>query len=191
MLDQSLSASEYEEDANRISARLGATIDQLRTNLAPSSLADALARRSGLRDVSPASAFDFAARRHPVPTALVGIGIGLWAYSLARSRSTHRGEPGAQRSLRDAAGSLARSATGVLRDRAAAKRQAFVTLANAHVRAAAAQLSDAIENNVDDLVGEIPAAPTARAFMASAIQMALFATFDALLSKPGRNATAE
>lgn len=177
MLDQSLSASKYEEDANRIRARLRVTIDQLRTNLAPSSLADELARGCGMRDVSPASAFDFAARRHPIPTALIGIGIGLWAYSLARSRSIDRG------SIRNTAGTLARSATNVVRDRAEAKRLAFVTLAESHIRAGATQLSDAFEKGVDVLIGELPAAPTVRPFIVSAIQMALFTTFDALLSK--------
>ena len=177
MRDQSLSASKYEEDANRIRARLGATISQLRTNLEPSCLAEELARGCGMRDVSPASAFDFAARRHPIPTALIGIGIGLWAYSLARSRSTDRG------SIRNTAATLARSAANVVRDRAEAKRQAFVTLADSHIRAGATQLSDAFEKSVEDLIGEFPAAPTARPFIVSAIQMALFATFDALMSK--------
>ena len=177
MLDQSLSASEYEEDANRIRARLGATIDQLRTNLAPSNLFDEVARGSGLRDVSPASALDFAACRHPIPTALIGIGIGLWAYSLARSESTDRG------SIRDTAGTLARPAANVVRERAEAKRQMFVTLADSQIRAGASQLGDAIEKRVDDLIGELPAAPTVRPFIVSAIQMALFATFEGLLSK--------
>jgi hypothetical protein len=183
LLDRTLSPSECEEDANRVRARLGSTIAQLRTNLAPANLVDELARGSGLRDVSPGSALDFAARRHPIPTALIGLGIGLWAYSLARSKSTHGGEAPARRPLRSTGESLARSATNVFRDRAEAKRQQFVAVASSHVKAGATQLSDVIEKSIDDLIGKIPATPATRPLIESAIQMALLAMFEALLPK--------
>lgn len=191
MPNQIPSVSECEEDANRIMARLRATIAQLRTNLAPSGLVDELAQNSGLRDVSPAMAFDFAARRHPIPTALIGLGIGLWVYSLARSKSSHGGDISTRGSIRSTAGSLARSATNVFRDRAEAKRQAFVSLASSQIKAGATQLSDAIEESVDNVIKELPAARAARPLIASAIQMALFAAVDALLPKTGRSAPAE
>jgi hypothetical protein len=153
LLDTTLSPRECEEDANRIRARLSSTIAQLRINLAPANLVDELVRGSGLPDASPASVLNFAARRHPIPTALIGVGIGLWAYSLARPKSTHGGEAGARGFFGSTGESLARSATNVFRDRAEAKRQEFVAVASSHIKAGATQLSDVIEKSVDDLIG--------------------------------------
>jgi hypothetical protein len=180
--DHALKPVEYEQEADRTRAELRSTWAQLRANLAPSNLADEIAQESGLRGVTPAAVFDFGARRHPVPTALIGLGIGLLAFALARSRSgdglVARG------SVRHAAGVLARSAKDVFRDRAEAKRQALMSAASSHIQAGAAQLSDAIENGVDDLIGAIPATPAARPLIESAIQMALLMALESLLPKP-------
>ena len=182
MQDHVLSPDAYEQDADRIRGDLGSTWAQLRANLTPSSLVDEIAQESGLRDVTPAGVFDFGARRHPVPTALIGLGIGLLAFALARSRSGDGLD--ARGSVRNAAGALARSAKDVFRDRAEAKRQALMSAANSHIRAGAAQLSDALENGVDDLIGAIPATPAARPLIESAIQMALLMALESLLPKP-------
>jgi len=179
MPEHAPSPDDYEEDADRVRAQLSSTWAQLRTNLVPSNLVDEIAQQSGLREVTPATLFDYGARRHPVPTMLFGLGIGLLAFSLARSRS--RNGHDAQRSVRDAAGALARSASDVFRDRAEAKRRALVSMASSHIQAGATQLSNAIENGVDDLIGNIPAAPAARPLIESAIQMALFMAVEALL----------
>jgi hypothetical protein len=180
--DHALKPVEYEQEADRTRAELRSTWAQLRENLTPSNLAEEIAQESGLRDITPAAVFDFGARRHPVPTALIGLGIGLFAFALARrSRSGDRFD--GRGSVRNAAGALARSAKDVFRDRAEAKRQALMSAASTHVRAGATQLSEAIENGLDDLVGAIPATPAARPLIESAIQMALLMALESLLPK--------
>lgn len=181
MQEHAISPDDYAEDANRARVQLRSTWAQLRTNLDPSNLVDEIAQRSGLREVTPATLFDYGARRHPVPTVLIGLGAGLLAFSFARSRSGN-GRDG-QGSLRSTAGALARSATDVFRDRAEAKRQALVGVASSQIKVGATQLSNAIENGVDDLIGRIPVTPAARPLIESAIQMALLVTFEALLPK--------
>ena len=181
MQDNAISPAEYEEDADRIRDDLSSTWAQLKANLTPSNLADEIAQESGLRDITPAAVFDFGARRHPVPTALIGLGVGLLAFALARSRSGHRFD--GRGSVRDAAGALARSAKDVFRDRAEAKRQALLSAASSHIRTGATQLSDVIENGLDDLIGAIPAPPAARPLIESAIQMALLMALESLLPK--------
>ena len=70
MLEHAPSPDDYEEDADRVRAQLSSTWAQLRTNLVPSNLVDEIAQESGLREVTPATLFNYGARRHPVPTAL-------------------------------------------------------------------------------------------------------------------------
>jgi len=57
---------------------MGVTIDELRSTLTPSKLASEAASRVGITDLSWSGAFDFASKRHPVPTAIIGLGIALW-----------------------------------------------------------------------------------------------------------------
>ena len=186
MQEHALSPDQYERDANRIRARLSSTWAQLGANLAPSNLATEIARASGVHEITPAGVFDFGARRRPVPTAVIGLGLGLLAFSLARTKSSNGHE--AHGSLRKTAEALGRSATDVFRDRAEAKRQALISVASSQIRAGATQLSDAIEKGVDDVIGEIPATPGVRPFIQSAIQMALLAALEALLPNRDKRA---
>ena len=55
--------------------------------------------------------------------------------------------------------------------------------ASSQIQAGATQLSDAIENGVDDLIGNIPATPAARPLIQSAIQLALLMAVETLLAK--------
>ena len=81
------SSSVYEAEANRLGAQMGVTIDELQSNLTPSKLVSEAASRAGITDLSWSSAFDFAGKRHPVPTAIIGLGIALWTLSAARDRA--------------------------------------------------------------------------------------------------------
>jgi hypothetical protein len=65
-------SSEYEAEANRLRAQIGVTVDALRSGLTPSNLASEAASRVGIADLSWGGAFDYASKRHPVPTAIIG-----------------------------------------------------------------------------------------------------------------------
>jgi hypothetical protein len=80
-------SSEYEAEANRLREQIGVTIGSLRSNLTPSNLASEAASRAGIADLSWAGVFDYASKRHPVPTAIIGLGIALWTMSAVRNRT--------------------------------------------------------------------------------------------------------
>ena len=79
-------SSEYEAEANRLRARIGVTIDGLRTHLTPSHIASEAASRAGIADLSWSGAFEYACKRHPLPTAVIGLGLALLTLSAARHR---------------------------------------------------------------------------------------------------------
>ena len=71
-------SSEYEVEADRLRAQIGATVETLRGRLTPSNMASEAASRAGIADLSWGGAFEYASKRHPVPTAIIGLGLGLW-----------------------------------------------------------------------------------------------------------------
>ena len=79
-------SSEYEAQANRLRAQIGARVDALQSELTPSNLASEAASRIGMADLSWGGAFDYASKRHPVPTAIVGLGIALWTMAAFKNR---------------------------------------------------------------------------------------------------------
>jgi hypothetical protein len=160
------SSSEYEAQANRLRAQMGVTIDELQSNLTPSKLASEAAARAGIADLSWSGAFDFAGKRQPVPTAIIGLGIALWTLSAARDRTRRKRLTSP---LRDSSSSLVDSATKVFRERAEAKRREFVGVAQVQVARGAAQLSDEIERRLESVVDRVPGGIQVRPLIASAI----------------------
>jgi hypothetical protein len=79
-----LTSAEYEARANRLRSQMGETVDELRSNLAPSKLASEAASRVGVSELSWRGALDFASTRHPGPTA---IAVALWFLAAARKRN--------------------------------------------------------------------------------------------------------
>ena len=133
-------SGEYEAEANRLRAQIAVTIGALQSGLTPSNVAAEAAARAGLADLSWAGAFDYASKRHPVPTAIVGLGLALWTMSAVRSRA-RRGDVAALTSpLRESSESIIGSATRVFRERAEAKRREFVGVAQQQVAIGAAML---------------------------------------------------
>src|SRR5271166_969283 len=117
----------------RLRAKIGVTIGVLRSSLTPSNIASEAASRAGIADLSWAGAFDYASKRHPAPTAIIGFGIALWTISAVRNRA-RRGDVAALTApLRESSESILESATRVLRERAEAKRREFVDVAQAQV----------------------------------------------------------
>ena len=84
-------SSEYEAEANRLRGQIGATMGALRSGLTPSSLASEAASSVGMADLSWSGAFDFASKRHPVPTAIIGFGLALWTMWAVRNRGKRDG----------------------------------------------------------------------------------------------------
>jgi len=180
------SSSDYEAQANRLRAKMGVTIDELRSNLTPSKLASEAASRAGLADLSWSGAFDFASKRHPIPTAIIGLGIALWTLSAARDQAGRNRLASLTSPLRESSSSLVDSATKVFRERAEAKRREFVGAAQAQVASGAAKLSDEIERRLESATDRIPGGIEVRPLIESTIQIALASALEGLLYKRSR-----
>lgn len=177
------SSSDYEAQANRLRADMGSTLDQLRLNLTPSNLASEAASRVGVADLSWSGALDFAGKRHPVPTAIIGLGIALWTLAAVRGRAKGKTLASLTSPLTESSSSLVDSAAKVLRERAEAKRQEFVGSAQAQVVNGAEKLSDEIEKRVENIIVGVPGGNRAQPLIASAIQIGLAALLESLLHK--------
>jgi hypothetical protein len=175
-------SSEYEAEANRLRARIGATVDDLRFSLQPENLASEAAKRAGIADLSWNGAFDFASKRHPVPTAIIGLGVALWALAAVRRRRVD-GVAAFASPLRETSTSLVESATRVLRDRAEVKRREFVDVAQTQIASGAARFSDEVERKLEDVIDRVPGGPQVRPLVQAAIQIALSAALEGLFLK--------
>jgi hypothetical protein len=178
-------SSEYEAEANRLRAQIGVTIGVLRSGLTPSNLASEAASRAGIADLSWGGAFDYASKRHPVPTAIIGFGIALWTMSAVRNRA-RRGHVAALAPLTESSDSILESATRVFRERAEAKRRKFVEVAQAQVATGAAMLSDEIDKKLENIVDRLPGGIKVRPLIESSIQVALAAALEGLLRRHSR-----
>jgi hypothetical protein len=179
------SSSAYEAQAKVLRAELESTIDQLRFNLTPSNLASEAASeaasRVGVADLSWSGALDFAGKRHPIPTAIIGLGIALWTLSALRGRARRDTLASLSAPLTESSSSLVDSAAKMLRERAEAKKQEFIGTAQAQVVSGAEKLSDEIERRVEKIIVGVPGGNQARPLIASAIQIVLAAMLENLL----------
>jgi hypothetical protein len=180
-----LTSSDYEAQANRLRSQMGRNVDELRSNLTPSKLALEAASRVGVTELSWRGAVDFASTRHPGPTAIVGFGVALWLLAAARKR----GKEGVQDvtlPLRESSASLVDAATRVFRDRVETKQREFMDAAQTHVAKGAAMLSDAIEQELEDVIDRVPGGSEVRPLIESTVQVAIAAALDSLLQKRPR-----
>ena len=180
------SSSDYEAQANRLRLEMGVTIDELRCSLMPSKLASEAASRVGIADLSWSGAFDFASKRHPIPTAIIGLGIALWTLSAARDRARRNRLASLTSPLRESSSSLVDSVAKVFRERAEAKRREFVGAAQAQVAIGAAKLSDEIERRLESVIDRVPGGIEVRPLIESTIQIALASALEGLLYKRSR-----
>ena len=181
-------SSAHEAEANRLRAQIGAKIGVLRSNLTLSSIASEAASRVGIADLSWAGAFEYASKRRPVASAIVGLGIALWTMSAARNRARRGVGAALTANIRKSSGSIVESATRVFRERAEAKRRQFVRVAEAQVASGAAMLSDQIENRLEDLIDRVPGGINVRPLIESSIQVVLAAMLEGLLRGHSRKA---
>jgi len=157
---------------------IGVTLDQLRTKLTPRNIVGEIAESNGVADLTPRSVFDFAARRHPVSTVLVGLGLGILAFSALRS--SEKNGPGA---LRETLAALTQSARNSFKTHAAAKREDFVRAAEVQLSAGAEHLSGAVERGVGELVSRLPAPSEAKPLIESAMQVLLIAALEKIFAR--------
>jgi hypothetical protein len=175
------SSRDYEAQANRLRAELAVTADEVRSRLTASQLASEAAARAGIADLSWSGAFDFASKRHPIPAAIIGLGIALWTLSAVRDRGRSNRLASVTLPLRESSSSLIDSATKVFRERAEAKRREFVGAAQAQVASGAEKLSDEIERQLRDVVDRVPGGIELRPLIASTIQVALASALEGML----------
>lgn len=180
-------SSAYEAEANRVRKQIDETVKELRSRLTPRSLASEAAMGVGLTDVTWADALDLAVKRHPIPTAIVGLGLAAWAVTAFRNRARHGGVASLTSPLKETSVSLADSATRVFRERAELKRRELVRVAQTRIADGAAKLADEVERKLDDVVDRIPGGTETRPLVAAAIQIALTAALEGLLRKDPRD----
>jgi hypothetical protein len=183
------SSRDYEAQADRLRAQMRGTVDELRSGLTPANLASEAASRAGIADLSWSGAFDFASKRHPIPTAIVGLGIALWTLAAVRKRAKSRGLADLTSPLTDSTLSIIDSATKVFRERAEAKRREFVDVAQAQAATGAAKLSDEIERRLENVIDRVPGGIQVRPLIESAIQIALASAIEGLLQRRPRYAS--
>ncbi len=177
---------EYEAEANRLRAQIGVTVDALRSGLTPSNLASEAASRVGLADLSWGGAFDYASKRHPIPTAIIGLGVALWTMSAVRNRGKRDSVTIVTAPLRESTESIVGSATKVFRERAEAKRREFVDVAQSQVATGATLLSNEIGKKLETYIDRLPGGINVRPLIESSVQIALAAALEGLLRKRSR-----
>jgi hypothetical protein len=179
-------SSEYEAEANRLRAQIGARVGALRSEFTPSNLATEAASRVGIADVSWGGAFDYASKRHPVPTAIIGLGLALWTMAAIRNRGRRDHLAIMAEPLRDSSDSIVQSATKVFRERAEAKRREFVDVAQSQVATGATLLSDEIGKKLETYIDRLPGGINVRPLIESSVQVALAAALEGLLRRRSR-----
>jgi hypothetical protein len=181
------SSSELEAEADRLRAGLDVTVDRLRDQLTPAHLLNEWAESSGLKTITPDKIFDLTARRHPIPTVLVGAGLGILVYAIARRWNIQipqlDREAGPRDTATDIVGSLAETATKAFREHAEAKREAVIDAARSHVASAANQLSGTMERTLDDLLAHTTIPVDARPALVTTVQLLLVAALEAVLPR--------
>ena len=142
--------------------------------------------RTNCNSVQSRSSFDFVGKRHPIPTAIIGLGIALWTLSAVRGRARSRGLASLSSPLTESSSSIVDSATRVLRQRAEAKKLEFIGTAQAHVANGTAKLSDEIERRLESVIDGVPGGVQVRPLISSTVQIALAAALENLLRRRSR-----
>ena len=161
------------------------TLDELWSRLTPSRLASDAAAHAGIADLSWSGAFDFASKRHPIPTAIIGLGIALWTLSAIRGRASNR-FASLTSPLTESTSSIVGSATKVFRERAEAKKREFIAAAQAQVATGAASLSDEIERRLENAIDYVPGGTEVRPLIEATIQIALVSVLEGLMYRPAQ-----
>jgi len=179
---------DLEADAEKVRLRMGDTMAQLRQQLTPSSLVDEWAQNSGLKDITAEKILDYTARRHPVHTAIAGVGFGFLVYAALRRKKGSEIDGTADRSssnfsVRDMLADLSATAATALRDRAEVKRREIMDTAKIHVASAAEELSGTMEKGLDDVLARGAVPDEARPFLVTTLQLLVAAAAESILPR--------
>lgn len=186
---------EVEEDAETARLRIGETLTQLKQQLKPAHLIDEWAESSGFKDITADKILDYTARRHPVRTALAGIGLGLLVYAAARRKRGPDIEGVASPLIDQARGSnfsvkmmladLTATAASAFRERAEGRRREVMDAAKLHVASAAQDLGETVEQGLGDVLTHSPVPEEARPILVTTLQLLLAAAVESVLPRIG------
>jgi hypothetical protein len=179
-------SSDYEARANEVRREIDETIRKLRPRLTPANLTSEAAAGVGLTEASWGEAFEFATKRHPIPTVIAGLGIALLTVAASRYGTRSKDIASIASPLRESSESVFDSVSRVFRDRAALKRRELVRAAQARITVGAERLADELERKLDDVADYVPGGTEVRPFVAAAMQIAITAAIEGLLRKDSR-----
>ena len=167
------SPDELEDTADRLRRQIRATLGQLRVNVAPRNLAHEIVGRAGFSDASPRDVFDAVAKRHPLTSILLMLGMGAFAFSALRSRGK----------IGNTIGALGQPVRTAFQRRAAAKREEFVRAADTQISAGAERFMNAAEAAIGQRVSQLSLSNAGGSVIESAVQMLFFAALEAMIMK--------
>jgi hypothetical protein len=178
---------EIEVDAERARVQIGETLTQLKQQLKPAHLVDEWSESNGFKDITAEKILDYTTRRHPVQTAVAGIGFGLLVYAAARRRGgkdvdgeqAHRGNFSVRTMLAD----LTATAATTFRERAESKRREVMDAAKVHVASAAQDIGDTVEKSIDEALTNSAVPEEARPVLVTTLQLLLAAAVESVLPR--------
>jgi hypothetical protein len=193
------SPRELKDEADRLREEIGATADRLRRRLTPSRLLDEWIETSGVRETRAGRILEFTTRRHPLPTVLLGAGLGFLIHRVLRGKDRRRrtleldARPARDgrdhwppRTSDDLAGSLTSTAADELRERARARQQELTAKARAHAAFAADELSATLERTLEETLARTSLPPQLRPYAAILLELLVIAALESVLAGRGR-----
>jgi hypothetical protein len=190
-----VSPIELEDEADRLRDEIGETADRLRRRLRPSRLLDEWMETSGVKETSAGKILDFAARRHALPTVLLGAGLGFLIHRVLRGKDRRR------RTLEldarparigrdhwppstsdDLVGSVTSTAANELRERARARQQELTAKARAHAASTADELSATLERTLEETLARTWLPAQLRPYAAILLELLVIAALESALA---------
>jgi hypothetical protein len=191
MDDAALSPSELEAEADRLRDEIGSDVERLKGRLTPSWLLGEWVEESG---AGALDLLEIAMRRHPLPTVLIGFGLGMLLRKAAsrdgRSRveldlsavDLARASQAAREETRALLSDLSATATASLSAQVEQRREEVVDAMKDHATALTTKLGSAIEKQVGKAVSGSGIPVEARSLLTRALQLFVLAGAEGALA---------